>query len=111
MKESYGEGVATHADPESCVGNRKVAGEALTGAHAGRVSSRETPATLWGADVFGTGGRQHGMRRNGKTHLSPTRSKTPCTHGNTSHGSREIPRPLRAVGSRGRIGKSKDAIR
>jgi hypothetical protein len=35
MKELYGEGLATHADPESCVGSRKGAGEALTGAHAG----------------------------------------------------------------------------
>lgn len=36
MKELYGEGLATHADPESCAGSRKGSGEALTGAHAGR---------------------------------------------------------------------------
>ena len=29
MKESYSEGVATHADPESCGGDREVAVEAL----------------------------------------------------------------------------------
>ena len=43
MKESHGEGVATHTDPESCVGGRKGSGEALTGARAGWVSSREIP--------------------------------------------------------------------
>jgi hypothetical protein len=36
MKELYIEGVATHDDPESCVGARKGSGEALTGAHVGR---------------------------------------------------------------------------
>ena len=37
MKESYGEGVATHAGPESCVG----VGEALTAVPVGQPSSRE----------------------------------------------------------------------
>mgnify|MGYP000747758412 CR=1 FL=1 len=41
MKESHVEGLASHDDPESCAGNREGAGEALTGAHAGRVLSRE----------------------------------------------------------------------
>jgi hypothetical protein len=36
MKESYGKGLASRPDPESCVGVRKEAGEALTGAHAGQ---------------------------------------------------------------------------
>ena len=36
MKEPYIEGLATHADPESCVGVREEVGEALTGARAGR---------------------------------------------------------------------------
>ena len=33
MKESYGEGLASHTGPESCVGRRKAAGEALTGGY------------------------------------------------------------------------------
>jgi RNA-directed DNA polymerase len=41
MKESYGEGVATHTDPESCGAVREDGVEALTGARAGRVLSRE----------------------------------------------------------------------
>lgn len=41
MKELHAEGVATHSDPESCVGAREGVGEALTGARIGRVLSRE----------------------------------------------------------------------
>ena len=41
MKVSYGEDLANHIDPESCVCGRKVAGEALTGESAGQVLSRE----------------------------------------------------------------------
>jgi RNA-directed DNA polymerase len=41
MKESYGEGVATHTGPESCVGVREGVGEALTGVRAGQPLSRE----------------------------------------------------------------------
>ncbi len=35
MRELYIEGVAIHGDPESCVGVREDAGEALTGARVG----------------------------------------------------------------------------
>src|SRR5258706_12982976 len=41
MKESNIEGVAIHDVPESCADVRKGGGEAVTGVHAGRVSSRE----------------------------------------------------------------------
>lgn len=41
MQEPYGEGVASHTDPESCVSAREGRYEALTGAHAGWVLSRE----------------------------------------------------------------------
>jgi RNA-directed DNA polymerase len=51
MKELYGEGVATHSGPESCVVVREDGGEALTGARAGRVWSREIVEPLWGADA------------------------------------------------------------
>ena len=36
MRELYIEGLATHDDPESCVGACEGVGEALTGARAGR---------------------------------------------------------------------------
>lgn len=41
MKESYGEGVATHTEPESCAVSREGSDEALTGVPAGWVLSRE----------------------------------------------------------------------
>ena len=41
MKEPYGEGIASHTGPESCAASRKAGREALTGAQAGRVLSRE----------------------------------------------------------------------
>ncbi len=41
MQESYIEGLVLHDDPESCVYCCKAIDEALTGAHAGRVLSRE----------------------------------------------------------------------
>ena len=36
MKESYGEGLASRPDPESCGDGRKAGAEAWTGAQAGR---------------------------------------------------------------------------
>jgi len=41
MRESHRKGVATHPDPESCVGSREAEHEALTGAHAGGTLSCE----------------------------------------------------------------------
>jgi RNA-directed DNA polymerase len=41
MKEPYGEGLASHTGPESCARSCKAEGEALTGAQAGGVFSRE----------------------------------------------------------------------
>ena len=41
MKEPYIEGIANHDGPESCTGTREGAGEALTGARAGWLLSRE----------------------------------------------------------------------
>ena len=58
MKESYGEGLATHTDPESCGAAREGGVEALTGARAGRVFSRER-TFLRGADAVRRSGRPH----------------------------------------------------
>jgi hypothetical protein len=41
MKTLYIEGLAIHGDPESCVGDPRGRSEALTGARAGPVLSRE----------------------------------------------------------------------
>ena len=55
MQEPYSEGVANHADLESCAGSGDIAGEALTEALAGRLSSREIP--LFGCRPCGQKGK------------------------------------------------------
>ena len=62
MKVSYFEGLATHIDPESCVGGRKAAGEALTGESTGSVQSHEMHTNLE-ADHVPVMGRLHQGKR------------------------------------------------
>src|SRR4051812_19916459 len=104
MKESYGEGIATHAGPESCGGARKGRAEASIGVRAGRAYSRER-TFLWGADAVRRSGRPHWTRRQRETRTGPTRSETPGTYGITMHGNREIPELPAADGAAGRVGK------
>ena len=106
MKESYGEGVATHTGPESCAAVR----EALTGERAGRVFSRER-TLLRDADAVEEGGRPHPARRSRETRRSPARSETPSMSGHTSRENRESPWSPAADGAAGRVGKSKDTRR
>ena len=110
MKESYGEGLATHTDPESCGASREGGDEALTGARAGQVFSRER-SFLRGADAVRRSGRPHPAHRYRETRRNPARSETLRTYGNTSHENREIPCSPAADGATGRVGKSKDARR
>jgi hypothetical protein len=110
MKESYGEGVATHTDLESCGAVCKDRVEALTGARAGRVCSRERNI-LRDADAVGESGRRHRGHRYREMLSSPARSETPSTYGHTSRGSREVPCSPAADGVAGRVGKSKDVRR
>lgn len=115
MRESYGQGLAIRAGPESCAGAGDRVGEALTGESAGWVSSREIHAprkrVLRGADAVEVGGRQHPRRRYREALRDPARSQTPCTYGNTSCGNREIPSSPAVDGTAGRVGKSKDVRR
>ena len=106
MKESYGEGVASHTGPESCAAVR----EALTGVRAGRVFSRER-TLLRDADAVEEGGRPHPRRRYRETPRSPARSETLRMLGGTSRENRESPWLPVADGAAGRIGKSKDTRR
>ena len=108
MKEPHVEGQAIHDDPESCVVIREGAGEALTGAPAGWVLSREK--SLQGADAVENVGRRNGMHRHGEVHAGPARSETPRTLGNLLHGNREIP-GLPGMLAPGRGGKAIAGIR
>ena len=111
MQESYGEGLATHTGPESCVGARKGDGEALTGGRAGRVFSRERCLSLRDADAVEEGGRPHPGRRYRETPRSPARSETPYMLEDTSRENRESPWSPVVDGTAGRVGKSKDLRR
>ena len=110
MKESYGEGLATHTGPESCGVARKGGVEALTGVRAGRVLSRERTSPR-DADAVGGSGRLHPGHRYREVLQGPARSETPCTYGSTSRENREIPCLPAADGAVGRVGKSKDVRR
>ena len=113
MEVSYSEGLASHTGPESCVGVRKDAGEALTGVRTGRVLSREIHAPsrgglLRGADAVEISGRPYSGRRKGETSRDPARSETPGMYASTSCGNREIPLASAIARWAERIGKSKD---
>jgi hypothetical protein len=77
MKEPYGEGVASHTGPESCVVSREAEREVLTGAHAGRVSSREMTGNQ-DADLVYSWGRQHQWARY-REHPLDLRGQRPLT--------------------------------
>ena len=115
MQESHDEGLASHIGSESCAVVCKGHGEALTGVRAGWVLSREITYALMGSpgsrrrpnSAEGEGGYIDSARCS-----CSLRGRRPHgTHGNTSHGNREIPRSPLEEGARGRIGKSKDARR
>ena len=110
MKESHRKGAANHPDPESCVRHREVRCEALTGARAGWVWSRET-TFLRDADAVEVSGRLYPLHRYREMQQGPARSETPSTYGNTSHENREVPCSLAEDGTAGRVGKSKDVSR
>ena len=107
MKESYGEDLASHTDPESCTVVRKGGCEALTGVCTGELLSREI-IRVRGADVVSVSGRQHPMHRQGKRYGDLARSENLSMYRNTSRENREIPCLPVSYGGTGRIGKSKD---
>jgi RNA-directed DNA polymerase len=107
MKESHREDPASHPDPESCAGDRKATGEALTGAHAGQPLSCEirrsgVPTPLTKAEGNTTCGAK------GKPVVDPAQSKTLRMRGNSLHGNREIPQSPAADGATGRPEKVVD---
>ena len=105
MRESDTEGVAIHGGPESCVGVREGAGEALTGVRAGWAIEPRNQG-FRGADVVKRGGRQHRRQRYRELSGDPARSKNLCMHGISMRENREIPRSpahmIRGRAARGR---------
>ena len=108
MKAPNGKEVANHTVSESCVSDREVRGEALTRVRAGWAIEPRNRANERGADAVCPGGRQHRCNRYRKNALGLARSKNPCMHSRTSHGTREILCLSAGNGTAERVGKSKD---
>ena len=105
MKEPHGEGPASHTGPESCVGGREAADEALTGVHVDQPSSSEinvseVPTLLSSAE----GNIGCGVKR--ESYSDPAESKTLCMRGSSLHGNREVPPVPSADGAMGRSEKA-----
>ena len=65
MREPHSEGVANHADLESCAGCGDTAGEALTEALAGR---------LWSREILSFGRRPCGQKGKATSHVASSRA-------------------------------------
>jgi hypothetical protein len=106
MRELYIEGLATHDDPESCVGVCEGVGEALTGARAGRVIEPRNQGVR-GADAVKQVGRQHRWWRYARVARGP-RAVGERVHVRNLHarepGDPTIARPV--DGRAGRLGNA-----
>jgi hypothetical protein len=105
MKEPYGEGLASHTGSESCAWNscKAAAREALTGAQAGGVFSREM-LFHQRADAVHDGGRQQRWMRNREYPLDSARSETPRMQENSTRENREAqPAPDRRMPHAGKL--------
>lgn len=107
MQASYGEDRANHTDPESCAVTRKGDREALTGACAGGLLSREI-LRVRDADAVSVSGRPYPRPRQGERSGDLARSENRSRHRNTSRENREVPCSPAGYGLAGRIGTSQD---
>ena len=81
MEVRYGEGLATHTGPESCVGVREGAREALTGVCVGQVASGESYEVRGADAVVAAEGNRDGSGnariRTNPRRLGPWHARTP----------------------------------
>jgi hypothetical protein len=105
MEELYIEGVATHDDPEPCVGVREGVGEASVGARAGRAIEPRNHRVR-GADVVYENGRQHCRQRYRELLAGPARSENHGMYGTSMRENREVPRwPVGLIAGRAAQGR------
>jgi RNA-directed DNA polymerase len=105
MKEPHREGIANHSNPESCAGGGNIAGEALTGAHAGQVSSSEiTSIGVPTLSPVGEGHTEDSVSR--ELPSDAAESKTLSMRGNSMHGNRETLKTPLPDGGGGRFEKA-----
>ena len=88
MKEPYGEELATHSDPESCVGPPQDGRRSVDrGTRGPGIEPRNV--LVWGADVVVLAEGNTRTAANARRILGPTGSETLRTRGNSLHGNRE----------------------
>ena len=97
MKESYGEGLASHPGPEPCEGGREAALEALDRGIC-RLGIELRNHALRGADGVRRSGRQQRALAKTRARRGPAESKTPSMQRNSMRENRET--PLSPTGSK-----------
>src|SRR5436305_706700 len=107
MKESYGEGLATHTGLKSCGDVSEGGAEASTEVRAGQEFGRER-TLLRGADAVGISGRPHLERRHRKTFRGPGRRRRDMAALRTGPGD-QPPRSIGAAEARGVSGETGSA--
>ena len=91
MKEPYGEGLASHTGPESCVAVRKSSDEALTGGSTGWVIEPRNSGRTGAPTPSRSAEGNIGSIVTARCYRAPRGLWTPCTYGHILHGNREIP--------------------
>jgi hypothetical protein len=104
MRTLYIEGVAIHDGPESCVGVREGADEALTGVHAGRAIEPRNANP--GCRRCRRSGRQHRQQRYRELQADPAGSKNQGMRGVSLRENREVScSPVRSITGRAAQGR------
>ena len=104
MKEPHREGVANHPDPESCAGGGNIAGEALTGVHAGQPLSSEITLSACRPCSEGEGHMVSDAQREPPPDAAESETLSMC--GNSLHGNRETLETPSPDGGAGRSEKA-----
>jgi len=95
MEELYAEGVAIHGGPESCVGAREGAGEALTGARIGQAIEPRNPQ--FGVPTLSQWRKATRPAALCESLAGPARSKNHGMYGTSKCENRESPRFARRL--------------
>lgn len=108
MKVRYGEEMANHSSPESCVVRREVCDEALTGDTSRRgIEPRNHEIGMPTQSIDAEGNTGYGANR--QSYFDPARSETLCMLGSNLHRSWEISTAPTEQSGRGREGGSHNA--